>query len=85
MGIVNKGLFFSFIHPKVFNFLSGAENKVTITVFLSRKKSKSSKTDRLIEGRCIQVPLYCIKLSDENAPILNFLTFFGKRGGDSYS
>lgn len=64
---MNKGLFFSFIHPKVFNFLSGAENKVTVTVFLSRKKSKSSKTGRLIEGRCTQVSLCCIKLFDENA------------------
>ena len=82
---MNKGLFFSFIHPKVFNFLSGAENKVTITVFLSRKKSKSSKTGRLIEGRCVQVSLCCIKLFDENALSLNFFTFFGRRGGDSYS
>lgn len=77
MGIVNKGLFFSFIHPKVFNFLSGAENKVTITVFLSRKKSKSSKTGRLIEGRCVQVSLCCIKLFDENALSLNFSPFLG--------
>ena len=82
---MNKGLFFSFIHPKVFNFLSGAENKVTITVFLSRKKSKSSKTGRLIEGRCVQVSLCCIKLFDENALSLNFFTFFGRREGDSYS
>ena len=82
---MNKGLFFSFIHPQVFNFLSGAENKVTITVFLSRKKSKSSKTGRLIEGRCVQVSLCCIKLFDENALSLNFFTFFGRRGGDSYS
>lgn len=82
---MNKGLFFSFIHPKVFNFLSGAENEVTITVFLSRKKSKSSKTGRLIEGRCVQVSLCCIKLFDENALSLNFFTFFGRRGGDSYS
>lgn len=82
---MNKALFFSFIHPKVFNFLSGAENKVTITVFLSRKKSKSSKTGRLIGGRCVQVSLCCIKLFDENALSLNFFTFFGRRGGDSYS
>lgn len=82
---MNKGLFFSFIHPKVFNFLSGAENKVTITVFLSRKKSKSSKTGRLIEGRCVQVSLCCIKLFDENALSRNFFTFFGRRGGDSFT
>ena len=75
---MNKGLFFSFIHPKVFNFLSGAENKVTVTVFLSRKKSKSSENDRLIEGRCIQVSLCSIKLFDENALSVNFFTFYGR-------
>ena len=64
--IVNKKLFSLFIHAKLFNFLSGAGNKVTITVFLFRKNWKSKETRPLIVGRCIQVPPYCIKLLDED-------------------